>query len=180
MTAAERTREELVSRYNRRQCCYGAPPPKSKHAIVEAKRAARAEYAREKRERREVRDALKAERAELKAAVGALRAGAAESGGARDVCVACRAAPAVMLELPCAHVTLCRACWLGPKAAAADADGEWEVVGEECAPCENGEVSASVDETNRVRALLGLKPLQGTAKPAARCCAGAASRRARR
>ena len=84
-----------------------------------------------------------------------------------------------MLELPCAHVTLCRACWLGPKAAA-DADGEWEVVGEECAPCENGEVSVSVDETNRVRALLGLGPLQGTAKPAARCCAGAASRRARR
>jgi len=26
----------------------------------------------------------------------------------------------------------------------------------------NGEVSASVDETNRVRALLGLKPLRGT------------------
>ena len=28
----------------------------------------------------------------------------------------------------------------------------------------NGEVSASVEETNRVRALLGLKPLQGTDK----------------
>ena len=35
----------------------------------------------------------------------------------------------------------------------------------------NGEVSASVDETNRVRALLGLKPLQGTAKPAAAAAA---------
>ena len=28
-----------------------------------------------------------------------------------------------------------------------------------------GEVSASIDETNRVRALLGLKPLEGTGRP---------------
>ena len=62
--------------------------------------------------------------AEAATAAAAARAAALELTRAPAECVACRAAPACMLSLPCRHMALCRRCW-----------EESPRVGEACALC---------------------------------------------